>query len=295
MQTIYIQLREIQGETVELRYRLPQQKHYESRILYLGEISALLQQGENDFYQLLPNLVGIGKLLFFWLDGDGRWLSRAIQQCRGTGLIIAINTSKSFAHLPWEVLHNDKGFLVNQNPSVVPVRWIEKDAEVYAIEARRLRVLFMATDPEDVIPKLDFEQEETQILADTQDMPLELRVEESGCTQELGKVWSRYIDTFDVFHLTGHASIQKEAPFTPYFITETETGERHETTADELAEVLRYRFPQLVFLSGCRTGEAGNQGAVPSMAEALIEQGAKSVLSWGRPVRERTATATAAH
>jgi hypothetical protein len=42
------------------------------------------------------------------LDGDGHWLSRAMQQCRGTGLIIAINTGKSFAHLPWEVLHNDK-------------------------------------------------------------------------------------------------------------------------------------------------------------------------------------------
>jgi hypothetical protein len=67
VQTIYIQLREIQGETVELRYCLPQQKHYESRRISLGEISALLQQGENDFYQLLPNLVGIGKLLFFWL------------------------------------------------------------------------------------------------------------------------------------------------------------------------------------------------------------------------------------
>jgi tetratricopeptide (TPR) repeat protein len=108
-------------------------------------------------------------------------------------------------------------------------------------------------------------------------------------------VWSRYFNDFDVFHLTGHASIKDEAPYTPYFITETEVGDRHETTAAELAEVFRFRFPKLVFLSGCRTGQAPDKGAVPSMAEALIEQGARAVLSWGRPVEDRTATAAAAH
>ncbi|MEA5628134.1 tetratricopeptide repeat protein [Nostoc sp. UHCC 0251] len=120
-------------------------------------------------------------------------------------------------------------------------------------------------------------------------------MEESGCVSELGKVWSRYLNDFDVFHLTGHASIKDEAPYTPYFITETEIGERHETTAAELAEVFRFRFPKLVFLSGCRTGQAADKGAVPSMAEALIAQGARAVLSWGRSVEDRTATAAAAH
>ncbi len=293
MEIIQIQLRDATETTVELRYRLAEKPHYESRTLPFTEIGELLQQGERDFYQLLPNAVGIGKKLFIWLDGDGRWLSRAISQCR-TGLVIAINTTEKLAHLPWEVLHDGEDFLVNKNPPVVPLRWIEKDAISFPVEKRQLRVLFMATDPENVTPKLDFEQEEARILANTSDLPLELRVEESGCTQELGKLWSRYQDnTFDVFHLTGHASISDEQ--TPYFITETEIGEKHETTATELAEVFRFRFPKLIFLSGCRTGEAADKGAVPSMAEALIEKGAKAVLSWGHPVRETTATATAAH
>ncbi|MEH1890396.1 MAG: CHAT domain-containing protein [Nostoc sp.] len=50
-----------------------------------------------------------------------------------------------------------------------------------------------------------------------------------------------------------------------------------------------------MFLSGCRTGQAADKGAVPSMAEALIAQGARAVLSWGRTVEDRTATAAAAH
>ncbi|MEH1778014.1 MAG: tetratricopeptide repeat protein [Nostoc sp.] len=296
MQTIRIQLRESTQETVELRYWLPQKNHYESRRLKLAEIANFLKQGERDYYKLLPNLPGIGKQLFFWLDGDGRWLSRGIANCRGEGLVIAIDTDQKLAHLPWEVLHDGEDFLVKQvNPVVLPLRWIEKETAGFSVEARQLRVLFMATDPEDVQPKLEFEQEEARILADTQDFAVDLRVEESGCVNELGKVWSRYFNDFDVFHLTGHASIKDEAPYTPYFITETEIGERYETTAAELAEVFRFRFPKLVFLSGCRTGQAPDKGAVPSMAEALIAQGARAVLSWGRPVEDRTATAAAAH
>ncbi|MEH2356867.1 tetratricopeptide repeat protein [Nostoc sp.] len=316
MQTIRIQLRESTQETVELRYWLPQINHYESRRLKLAEIADLLKQGERDYYKLLPNLPGIGRQLFFWLDGDGRWLSRGIANCRGEGLVIAIDTDKKLAHLPWEVLHDGEDFLVKRvNPVVLPLRWIEKETEGFSVEARQLRVLFMATDPENLEPKLDFEQEEARILADTRDFAVDLRVEESGCVSELGKVWSRYFNDFDVFHLTGHASItppeveKNPTPNpspqarrgagleanTPYFVTETEIGERHETTAAELAEVFRFRFPKLVFLSGCRTGQAADKGAVPSMAEALIEQGAIAVLSWGRPVEDRTATAAAAH
>ncbi|MCC5662576.1 tetratricopeptide repeat protein [Nostoc sp. CHAB 5784] len=296
MQTIRIQLRESTQETVELRYWLPQIKHYESRRLKLAEIANFLKQGERDYYKLLPNLPGIGQQLFFWLDGDGRWLSRGIANCRGEGLVIAIDTDRKLAHLPWEVLHDGEDFLVKRvNPVVLPLRWIEKETAGFSVEARQLRVLFMATDPEDVEPKLEFEQEEARILADTRDFAVDLRVEESGCISELGKVWSRYFNDFDVFHLTGHASIKDEAPYTPYFITETEIGDRHETTAAELAEVFRFRFPKLVFLSGCRTGQAPDKGAVPSMAEALIAQGARAVLSWGRPVEDRTATAAAAH
>ncbi|HBE53970.1 MAG TPA: hypothetical protein DDW76_35775, partial [Cyanobacteria bacterium UBA11369] len=50
----------------------------------------------------------------------------------------------------------------------------------------------------------------------------------------------------------------------------------------------------LIFLSGCRTGQAGKSGAVPSMAEELLERGATAVLGWGQKVLENDATAAAA-
>jgi tetratricopeptide (TPR) repeat protein len=241
----------------------------------------------------LPDLVGMGQQLFLWLDGDGRWLSRGIQSCRGSGLVLAIQTGQKLAHLPWEVLHDGQTFLVQRvNPVVIPMRWVDHPGEVGDTEARPLRVLFMATAPQGVKPALDFEQEEGTILGDTADYPITLRVEESGCVAELGKLWRRYREPFDVFHLTGHASINQTEP---YFITETETGEPWEAKAAEIAEALQFRFPPLVFLSGCRTGEAGNQGAISSLAEALIGYGAKAVLGWGRPVTDTGATVAAAY
>ncbi|MFP5269157.1 CHAT domain-containing protein [Coleofasciculus sp.] len=293
VQTLYIKLTDIDGDYAQLRYSWGQPGGYESQDLDLGIIQDLIQQARRDYYMPLPDLVGMGQRLFLWLDGDGRWLSRGIQGCRGSGLVLAIHTGQKLAHLPWEVLHDGQTFLVQRvNPVVVPMRWVDHPGEVGDTEARPLRVLFMATAPQGVKPALDFEQEEGAILRDTADYPITLRVEESGCVAELGKLWRRYREPFDVFHLTGHASINQTEP---YFITETETGEPLQAKAAEIAEALQFRFPPLVFLSGCRTGEAGNQGAISSLAEALIGYGAKAVLGWGRPVTDTGATVAAAY
>ena len=201
------------------------------------------------------------------------------------------------ANLPWEVLHDGQSFLIErETPLVVPVRWLDKAVEMKPVQQRSLQILFMATSPEGVEPVLDFEQEEASILRVTQDLPLSLRVEESGCVAELNKFWKRYPEgTFDVFHLTGHASVRGEPDYSPYFITETITGERQETTVAELAKVFGVRQPRLVFLSGCRTGQAGNSGLVLSLAAALVQRGILAVLGWGRPVADSVATAAAAH
>ena len=297
MQTLHIQLVEVEEDIVELRYFFAQTSQYEPQILNLAAIQALLKQAKRDYYiGQQPDLAAIGQQLFFWLDGDGRWLSRAIANCPSEGLILAIATSAKLAHLPWEALHDGTDFLVRRvNPVVVPVRWSDRPTQTKSVQAKTLQVLFMATSPEEVEPVLDFEREEARILKDTQELPLVLRVEESGCITQLGKLWSRYRQPFDVFHLTGHASISTASPYTPYFVTETETGDHNEATAAEIWNVFRNRPPQLVFLSGCRTGQAADNGAVPSLAEALIQQGATAVLGWGRSVTDVAATAAAAY
>ncbi|WP_258003757.1 tetratricopeptide repeat protein [Fischerella thermalis] len=80
----------------------------------------------------------------------------------------------------------------------------------------------------------------------------------------------------------------------PHFVTETLTGEAYFASAADIAQELQFRLPKLIFLSGCRTGQAGNAGSVPSMAEELLQAGAKAVLGWGQSVLDLDAIAAAA-
>jgi CHAT domain-containing protein len=157
---------------------------------------------------------------------------------------------------------------------------------------RALNVLFMATSPLGVEPVLDFEAEEGRILEATARPEIELKVEESGCLTDLGYVIDDYgKGYFDVLHLTGHATLTDDGP---RFNTETETGELYRASAADIAEKLQFRLPQLIFVSGCRTGQGGKSGAVPSLAEELLKLGAKAVLGWGQKVLDTDATAAAA-
>lgn len=294
MQTLYIKLVPLEKQFVELRYAFGEPARYETQRLDVSSIDNLIQKAKGSYYMLLPDLKGMGHQLFCWLDGTGRWLSRAINDCQEEGLVLALDVRERLGHLPWETLHDGVQFIVERvNPAIVPIRWVDRPVQdSQDIQQGPLRLLFMATSPDNVEPSLDFEQEEAQILTATRDIPLDLRVEESGCITELSKLWGRYREPFDVFHLTGHSSIEDEKPF---FLTETETGERHRAYASEIGAALRFRMPQLVFLSGCRTGEASSNGAVSSLAESLIEQGCRAVLGWGRPIANVVATQAAAY
>ncbi|GAB4226358.1 MAG: CHAT domain-containing protein [Elainellaceae cyanobacterium] len=300
MRILHLDLKPIQGETVELRSFWENPNEYDDRTLALAEIQTLIQQVEEDYYvspRLQADLATTGRRLFQWLDGSNRWLVSKLAQHPGEVIVLAIAVAGKLAHLPWEVLHDGAQFLVQRVLAVVPVRWQSSDAITQLElksepENRALNVLFMATSPQDVTPVLDYEQEEAEILKATARTTIGLTVEESGCLEELGNLVADYgKGFFDVVHLTGHATIQEGES---YFITETATGEAHLATARAIARTLRLPLPKLVFLSGCRTGQAANAGAVPSMAEQLLQSGATAVLGWGQKVLDTDATAAAA-
>lgn len=65
-------------------------------------------------------------------------------------------------------------------------------------------------------------------------------------------------------------------------------------SAADIATQLQFQRTKLIFLSGCNTGYSRDAGTVPSMAEALLKEGATAVLGWGQRVLDTDATATAA-
>lgn len=306
-----------QQQTFELRC------DYGLRRLDKTELAALIDLCEQNYYAQqrdhLPYLTQLGRQLYQWLDGKEGWLRRALDEAdEQTILLDLIKTSEAkglnpetervalgLAHLPWELLHDGAGFLIErQNLSVLPVRSVQqRQTPVIGVQNRPLRLLFMATSPEDPrVATLEFEREEANILQATKEQPLALIVEESGSVVELGNLVKSYSeDYFDVFHLTGHGVIYTQKGYsyllpkgvtlpdnTPCFITEDEVGNLQLTTVNDLAKAFRGRWPRVTFLSGCDTGQVPNKGTVPSMAQALVKAGASIVLGWARPVFDCT-------
>ncbi|MCZ8201480.1 MULTISPECIES: CHAT domain-containing protein [unclassified Microcystis] len=264
----------------------------------MSEIDNLSKKADTDYYTRLPeDHARTGQGLYRWLDGTERILQNELDSHRGEEIIVlAISTSQGLAHLPWELLHDGQGFLVSKLPAIVPLRWMKTDnGRLLTVgnnpQDRALNVVFMASSAKGVTPILDFEAEEGKILKATRGKPLSLTVEESGCIQELGElIASKDRGYFDVIHLSGHATIKERKP---YFITETEYGDRQDTSAEDIARELQFNLPKLLFLSGCRTGYSDGD-EILSMAEKLLENGAKAVLGWGQPVRDNEAADTAA-
>ncbi|WP_375471311.1 tetratricopeptide repeat protein [uncultured Nostoc sp.] len=306
-----------QQQTFELRC------DYGSRRLDKTELAALIDLCEQNYYaqdeDRLPDLTQLGQQLYRWLDGKEGWLRRALDEAdEQTILLDLIKTSEAqglnpetervalgLAHLPWELLHDGAGFLLQrQNISVLPVRSVQqRQTPLIDVQNRPLRLLFMATSPEDpIVAPLGFEREEANILQATENQPLALIVEESGSVAELSNLVQSYSeDYFDIFHLTGHGIIYTHKDYgylmpkgtalrdnTPCFITEDEVGNIQLTTVKNLAEAFSGRWPRVTFLSGCHTGQVSNKGTVPSMAQALVKAGAGIVLGWARPVYDRT-------
>ncbi|MEG4088898.1 tetratricopeptide repeat protein [Microcoleus sp. Pol12B4] len=302
MKIIHLDLKTVQDNYVEFRYFLDNPNHYESRRLCLTEIADLIKLAEQDYYVALPESYPVtGKRLFDWLDGTERLFSRKIAELGRESIILAIATAERLAHLPWEVLHDGQSFLVAKPQPIVPVRWMSSDSikklslDEAMPENRALNLLFMAASPLDVEDVLDFEKEEGLILKATKDarQDLALIVEESGCLTELGYlIDSHDKGYFDVFHLTGHGTINDSGE--PRFYTETETGKNYPASGQDIANSFKSRLPKLLFMSGCRTGQRGKSGLIPSLAEELLSSGAKAVLGWGKKVRDEDATAAAA-
>jgi tetratricopeptide (TPR) repeat protein len=303
MQILHLDLKIIGGDLVELRYFQDNPNDFDQHRFSLEKIEKLIEKAEGYYYTLPEDLAEIGKQLYYFLDGDDRYLEKNLKDLGHREIILAITTAEKLAHLPWEVLHDHNGFLVEK--SIVPVRWLSSDSRKNKLSIapidkekknRALQVLFMASSPTDREPVLDYEAEEARILEATKvrepEKSLSLIVEESGSLSGLREVVnpSEY-GTFDILHLTGHATIKNGKPF---FITEKETGEACDTSASEIADALEYRIPELVFLSGCHTGQASSLGAVPSMAEEFLQNSTvKAILGWGNTVLDTDATQAA--
>ncbi|MCP4662228.1 MAG: CHAT domain-containing protein [bacterium] len=256
-----------------------------------GDVDRLVDEVEAGYHGAARDLAELGGRLYAWLDGRERWLATAREG--PPGLALHVDVGHRLRHLPWELLFADGTFLCGlPNAPCTPVRRVADSAQPAEVRNRPLRVLLMACSPWDVEPELDFEREERLILEAGRRHPIALEVEESGSLEGLRErseeVGAGY---FDVLHLTGHADVVDGEP---RFLMENPLGARWLASAEEIVAALGGRWPALIFLSGCKTGQATAQGALPSLCEQVVRAGAPAVLGWALPVGDESASRAAA-
>jgi tetratricopeptide (TPR) repeat protein len=229
----------------------------------------------------------IGQKLFRFLDGDDHHFQQALDKANQQieSLQVNLRTCKQTADWPFELLAKDNTFLLPQGLHLVRTvleKGKEKDVPP---KNRPLKLLFMACSATDVQPELDFEGEEEAIFNITERLPIDMVVEDSGSLEGLRSQLEK--DQYDAVLLSGHANIDQKGR--PYFVMEDETGFKHEVFPDELWNVaLIENPPQLLFLSGCRTGDSID---AVSFGRLLVEKyHVPMVLGWGRMVSDEQAT-----
>jgi tetratricopeptide (TPR) repeat protein len=232
----------------------------------------------------------VGRELFRFLDGDSRCLERALEEAhqQGESLLLNLCACKETADWPFELLAREDTFLLPHRLHLVR-RISDWGQEKKIIPWNRpLKLLFMACSAPDIEPELDFQREEEAIFRVTEELPIDMEVDDSGSPEGLRRQLKQ--TEYDVVHLSGHADIDKNGQ--PYFIMECETGEHRKISPGELwNESLIENPPRLLFLSGCRTGETPDTGASGSFARMLVENyNVPAVLGWGRSVADEQAT-----
>lgn len=298
MQTARVEFLQPRQNQLTIRILLGDQEHQQLPIRPVAEVLRQLDAIERDYRGPAPNHDRIGTELHALLVSEGRWL----QDLNKSGLTLLLDTrqlaekrsddlAQRLRSLPWELLADVNGPLCpGAVRPLLPVRLVDDRTPATDIQSRPLQILFMAAAPENT-SELNYEAEEVAIQQAVGTLPLILEVEESGsldieCGLPARLSWCGGAGSFDVLHLSGHATIDDEKG--PVFALEDLQGQLAMATPDDLFKALNYQWPSLLFLSGCRTGEAPltEVGAVASFAERCIKAGGLAVLGWAQPVRD---------
>ena len=272
-------------------------------------------------------LLVLGRDLYRWLDGDQGQLA-ALRDKAPRPLVFEVSgpaapgdTEWPLLRAPFELLADDAGFWAGDALlGFAPVRRLRQAGEpLPPPDDHRLGLVFMAAAPRGGGAELDFEAEETAILAAVRPKPgvpetIDLLVEETGDAAGL----KGRLPGCQALHLSchGHNAWPDAADRRrPVLFLEDSEGNVAETEAGGLVAALRPAMPRLVFLSACLTSAdsgapAGTFGrdakrhdepaaatqakVADSLATGLIQGGVPAVLGWDGSVRDRAATAFAA-
>lgn len=267
----------------ENRFRIKWQNEENHTVHSFESVPGLTAEEIERMWQWPHCQLAIGEKLFRFLDGDAHYFQQALKESKEKGETLQINIDACSETVDWpfELLARNQEFLLPARLHMVRYTPGNEKAEKTTMECRPLKLLFMASSPFDVHPELGFEKEEEAVFEITKKLPIDITVEDSGSLEGLA---ARLTDEqYDVIHLSGHANFDKDK--CPYFIMEDDTGHSRGVYTGELwQKALVNNPPQLLFISGCRTGNNAGPSIYPEASEGMAASAFARVLAKNYPV-----------
>jgi hypothetical protein len=287
---------------------------------FCHEYDRLVREANN-----LDGLVSLGRRLYRWLDRDDGRIKNLINDGPRPLHLEVGTTSRDLTaaglavlRAPWELLADGSGYLaVDDRLQFSPARRLGKVVKTKSTGKYCLGVVFMAASPEGV-EDLDYEAEESAIIAAAESTKIDLVVDETGNPDELARQL-RQNNAMQVVHLSGHGTIERAVSQGPtahpraLLLMEDLEGRKLLVDAGVLLNKFGGTPPRFIVLSACHTaGSAGGgfsasygqsykrpSGDVASATELvahslamlLVDGGAPAVLGWDGSVADTSATA----
>jgi hypothetical protein len=188
--------------------------------------------------------LAVGRELYRWLDGDARALEQLREQAPRP-FLFEVRGPRSprkaewaLLRAPFELLADQQGFLADDDRlRFAPVRRLGSPHQAPQLTDHRLGLVFMASAPHGQ-RELDYEAEESAILAAVRPERIDLVVEESGNAEELG-VRLADLDQMQALHLSCHGLNTPK----PVLMMESAEGDPEPTDAAGLTDALADRRP----------------------------------------------------
>ena len=239
-------------------------------------------------------MIELGRRLYRLLDGPERRLaSLAPNSTLDLLFVTEPGQPAAFAHFPWELLHDESGFLIQRG--ILAVRQIsffpqthvtpEFPAGQSAIE-RALHGMLSAkcvTCSELRGRRADYSRRYKPPAT----LPHALR--RPAALKNSAKTVRSY-DPFDVFHLTGHGDLYEEARHKrylapgqsfpnrrPVLLTEDRRGDCRLADGEMIERAFGDRFPRVVFLSGCPHERTARERSIERIAGACFAYAGSSL------------------
>jgi hypothetical protein len=224
-------------------------------------------------------------------------LTRTRKEEAGLRIRLHLSETPLLLDLPWEYLYDpiEAAFLARSIWTPI-VRHLDLPIPVQPLAVNPpLKMLVMISSPSEFEPKLDAEQEWTNLRAALEPLQRRGLVRVDRLERATLDMLRRRVQTedYNIFHFTGHGFFDQEAQEGGVILEGVE-GKGRWVSGQHLSEMLRdERTLRLVVLNACEGARTGKTDPFAGIAQTLARQGIPAVVAMQFNVTDKAAIAFA--